>query len=144
MTINRCALCHTQSTCVTCHQDQPPQNHNNFFRNRGHGVAASMDRRNCATCHRSDFCNRCHSETKPLSHMPAWGSPVNLHCNGCHFPVATPGQSCVVCHKGTPSHNFAAPMPPGHNPAMNCRQCHGVTQPLPHSDPGIECILCHR
>lgn len=143
-TVNDCSLCHTQTTCVTCHQDEPPPSHNNFFRIGGHGIVASMDRRNCAECHRSDFCDRCHSEAQPLSHVPAWGSPVDLHCTVCHFPLATPGQSCVVCHKGTPSHDLAAAMPPWHNPAMNCRQCHGLTAPLPHPDPGVQCTLCHR
>lgn len=143
LTVNDCTMCHTRATCVTCHQDEPPQNHNNFFRIRGHGVVASMDRQNCATCHRSDFCDRCHSEAQPLSHFSAWGSPVNLHCNSCHFPLASPGQSCFVCHKGAPSHDLATPMPPSHDPAWNCRQCHGMGQPLPHPDPGTSCTVCH-
>ena len=144
LTLNRCDLCHNQSTCVTCHQDEPPLSHNNFFRNRGHGIVASMDRRNCATCHRSDFCASCHQESRPQSHMAGWGSPTNQHCTVCHLPLNIPGQNCVVCHKGTPSHNLAAPKPPGHSPAANCRQCHGITAPLPHPDPGINCNICHR
>jgi hypothetical protein len=35
-------------------------------------------------------------------------------------------------------------MPPGHTPGMNCRQCHGLTAPLPHADNGSECARCHR
>jgi hypothetical protein len=27
---------------------------------------------------------------------------------------------------------------------MNCRQCHGMTAPLPHVDKGDDCNACHR
>ena len=69
---NRCSLCHTESTCAACHQDTPPDNHNNFWRLRGHGVQARVDRDSCATCHRTDFCDRCHFETRPIA-IPAAG-----------------------------------------------------------------------
>ena len=49
----------------------------------------------------------------------------------------------MVCHKDTRSHALAAPKPAWHTPAMNCRQCHGVSQPLPHVDKGDNCNLCH-
>jgi hypothetical protein len=51
--------------------------------------------------------------------------------------------SCGVCHKGTPSHALATPLPPDHVPGMNCRMCHGNGQPLPHVDNGDSCTLCH-
>jgi hypothetical protein len=126
---DRCSLCHTESTCTTCHQESPPENHNNFWRIRGHGIAAQMDRGNCATCHRADSCDRCHAEVLPQNH-------------GGRFPLQSNG--CIVCHKGTPSHALATPLPPSHNPGMNCRQCHGVDQPLPHVDNGANCTMCHQ
>jgi hypothetical protein len=61
---------------------------------------------------------------------------------GCHQPLGN--ESCAVCHKGTPSHALATPKPPGHNPAMNCRMCHGNGQPLPHFDNGDDCNSCHQ
>ena len=139
----RCTLCHTESSCTACHQQEAPQSHNNYWRRRGHGVASSIDRSSCATCHRTDFCDRCHAEATPLSHMGMWGSTQNNHCQVCHFPLND--TSCIVCHKGTPSHGLAAPRPPPpHPPAgSNCRQCHGITAPLPHPDPGIDCNFCH-
>jgi hypothetical protein len=140
--VNNCALCHTESTCVSCHLDEPPPNHNNFWRLRGHAVLASMDRQNCAACHRPDSCERCHEAMLPQNHVGMWGSPKDTHCNVCHFPLSTNG--CLTCHKGTPSHDTAAPLPSWHNPGMNCRQCHGVTQPLPHVDNGSNCIMCHH
>jgi len=139
---DKCSLCHSESRCVTCHMDEPPANHNNFWRLHGHAVAATMDRQNCAACHRPDSCERCHQTVLPQSHMGLWGSPKDTHCLSCHFPLSN--NSCTVCHKGAPSHDMAAPMPPWHNAGMNCRQCHGVTQPLPHVDNGSNCTMCHH
>jgi len=137
-----CAQCHEEQTCTSCHQQQLPRSHTNYWRQRGHGVMVSLDRRSCATCHKSDFCNRCHQNTEPRSHRGGFGSPQNKHCITCHVPLK--GAGCFTCHKGTPSHGMATPMPPGHLPSMNCRQCHGLTAPLPHPDPGIECTACHK
>lgn len=137
-----CSLCHSESTCVQCHQVEEPEGHNNFFRLRGHGMIASMDRASCAACHRSDFCERCHQETTPLSHRGNWGSPTNQHCLGCHFPL--PSEGCITCHKSMPSHQTAAPKPADHFATMNCRQCHGVSVPLPHVDDGSDCNFCHK
>ncbi|HTF91191.1 MAG TPA: cytochrome c3 family protein [Planctomycetota bacterium] len=148
MTGDNCALCHKESLCITCHRDEPPRSHNNFFRMRGHGVAAMMDRQSCATCHEPDSCETCHAEVLPMSHRGLWGAPKDTHCLTCHFPL--PSEGCIVCHKDTPSHLQATPLPlnpippiPVHNPAMNCRQCHGLSAPLPHVDKGDECTLCH-
>jgi hypothetical protein len=139
---DRCSLCHTESKCTTCHMEQAPESHNNFWRIKGHGVAAEMDRQGCAVCHRSDSCQRCHADTPPLSHTGSFGAPLDTHCASCHFPLSDNG--CIVCHKGTPSHALATPLPASHNPGMNCRQCHGVTQPLPHVDNGSSCTMCHH
>ena len=78
---------------------------------------------------------------RPDSHGGNWGGTQSVHCLTCHFPLS--GESCAVCHKGTPSHLEAAPKPDWHTPAMNCRQCHGVGQPLPHVDKGDDCNACH-
>lgn len=142
-TVHRCSLCHSEPmACDACHQRQAPRSHTNFWRQRGHGVMVSLDRSRCATCHKSDFCNRCHQDTLPRSHRGGFGSPQNKHCLTCHFPLQ--GEGCFTCHKGTPSHQQATPMPPGHLPSMNCRQCHGLTAPLPHPDPGALCTACHK
>lgn len=140
--VNRCEICHSKTDCQSCHKEQMPRNHTNFWRLKGHSLMTSIDRSRCWTCHRSDFCDRCHEGTPPRNHTATWGSPLNRHCNNCHGPGQ--GQTCATCHKATPSHNLAAPMPPGHHPAMNCRQCHGNGQPLPHPDPGITCTSCHK
>lgn len=141
-TTSDCALCHTQSSCTECHQSTPPANHDDFFRLRGHGIIADLSRESCLTCHRPDSCIRCHESTRPTSHHGAFGSPVNMHCTGCHFPLA--GEGCATCHKSAPSHALAAPQPPDHVPGSNCRQCHGAGAPLPHPDDGSNCAACHR
>jgi len=143
VTSNRCALCHTDSTCFQCHQEEMPRDHNNYWRIRGHSLASAIDRDRCWTCHRTDFCERCHSETQPRSHMGAWGSPSDRHCIACHFPLSS--ESCYTCHKAAPSHDQAPPKPSWHTPGMNCRQCHGTgSLPLPHPDSGTDCNFCHR
>lgn len=139
---DQCSMCHTESSCTACHRDQPPQSHNNAFRLRGHGMVAAIDRQNCMTCHKPDSCQSCHAEMQPLSHRGAWDSGVQTHCLSCHQPLQS--QNCGVCHKSTPGHALAAPLPPDHTPGMNCRQCHGVTQPLPHVDNGDNCNQCHH
>ena len=140
----RCSLCHTESSCNTCHMEVAPENHTNFWRRRGHVAEARMNRQNCEACHRSDFCSRCHEEVLPMSHRGSWGGTQSTHCLTCHFPLRAEG--CITCHKGAPSHLEATPLPtdPTHSPGLDCRQCHGITAPLPHVDKGDECILCHR
>jgi Outer membrane cytochrome MtrC/MtrF-like, domains II/IV len=141
-TANRCSLCHEESSCASCHQVQEPASHNQYFRLRGHGLIARMDRQSCAACHRSDSCDSCHQQTQPLSHVGAWGGTTNNHCITCHFPLGR--DECSTCHKTASSHELAAPMPANHTPGLNCRQCHGLTAPLPHVDKGDECSACHR
>jgi len=142
MRVDDCSMCHTQATCVTCHQDEPPANHNSVFRLRTHGVIAAIDRENCTVCHKADSCTACHEEVLPMNHRGMFGSPKDTHCYGCHFPLKDNG--CFVCHKGTPSHNQADPLPPDHSPAFDCRQCHGVDVPLKHVDGGQDCLICHK
>jgi hypothetical protein len=140
-TADRCTLCHTESTCVACHKDEPPENHNNFWRLRGHGLAAMIDRQNCAACHEPDSCERCHRDAIPQNHMGLWSSTKATHCLACHTPLRDTG--CAACHKDTPGHLQAQPKPPDHYPGQNCRQCHGVFAPLPHVDNGSDCNSCH-
>ena len=138
---NDCSLCHAESTCTQCHLEEPPRNHNNYFRLSGHGLLASLDRASCAYCHRRDSCEACHMEVLPRSHAGSFGGTQSNHCITCHFPLQTEG--CITCHKGTPSH-LSTPKPPGHNPAMNCRTCHnGVEAAMPHAEKGDDCNLCH-
>jgi hypothetical protein len=140
---NRCAMCHAQpASCDACHQATLPRDHTNHWRRRSHAFVVSLDRSRCATCHRSNFCNRCHLSTRPRGHRGGFGSPQNRHCLSCHLPLR--GEGCYTCHKATPSHALAAPMPGWHTPAMNCRQCHGVTATLPHPDNGGACTACHK
>lgn len=141
--VNNCSLCHSESSCQACHQENPPTNHTNYWRRRGHGITVAMDRSSCATCHKSDSCDRCHESTRPVSHRASFGSPRSSHCTGCHFPLS--GEGCATCHKQAPSHlALAAPLPSNHTPGMNCRQCHGLSAPLPHPDKGDLCTACHR
>ncbi len=140
---NDCALCHTESSCNTCHQEESPATHTNFWRLRGHATAAQTDRSQCAVCHQEDSCVRCHNETAPQSHRSGWAEPRNQHCLSCHESQAT--ENCAFCHQdGAPSHSEAEDKPDWHNPGMNCRQCHGLSQPLPHPDNGGDCNACHH
>jgi hypothetical protein len=141
-TADNCKLCHQQSTCTSCHQSEPPDNHDNYFRLRAHGLFARMDRQNCQACHRDDSCESCHQSTQPVSHVGSFGGTQSTHCLSCHFPLQD--NDCATCHHSNPGHQTAAPKPPGHTAGMNCRQCHGHGQPLPHVDKGDDCNSCHR
>jgi hypothetical protein len=138
-TVDRCELCHKESSCVECHQENAPASHTNFWRRRGHGLTASLDRATCMACHTPDFCNRCHENAVPVSHRGQWGSPRNTHCLSCHLGGGD--QSCSLCHTEITSHDTAPPLPPGHNPMSDCRECH---QLLTHADNGGSCLACHH
>ncbi len=144
---NRCSLCHAESQCVQCHQDEAPRGHTNFWRIQGHAVEAGTNRSACATCHRTDFCDRCHQETEPRSHVGSWADPQNRHCVSCHLPVNN--EKCYACHKGTPSHN-AAPTPPASVPAhayaTSCLTCHLTVEKVthPYTGDGSYCRTCHK
>jgi hypothetical protein len=141
-----CTKCHTKNACKTCHDTEPPRDHTNYWRLRGHAVSVAVDRERCSNCHQTDSCERCHSTTAPLSHTASWGSSLDRHCVVCHLPTGSE-DGCVTCHKsGAPSHALAAPKPANHAPGMNCRQCHGVIPqaPLPHPDKGDSCNGCHH
>ena len=139
---DQCMLCHQVSSCETCHRSELPESHDNYWRRRAHGLVASMDRDSCSTCHEPDSCDRCHQEARPLDHVGLWGAPKDLHCLTCHEPLRS--ETCSVCHASAPSHALATPLPPDHLPGMDCRQCHGQGQPLPHVDNGQVCTSCHR
>ena len=138
---NDCALCHQESSCVQCHLETPPKNHNANFRLRGHGIISRADRQNCAACHESTSCDRCHAEVLPRNHTALFGGAKSTHCITCHFPLETSG--CSTCHAATPSHSLGPVQPAWHTPDMNCRSCHGTTLPLSHVDNGSNCNLCH-
>ncbi|RKY17815.1 MAG: hypothetical protein DRQ55_14875 [Planctomycetota bacterium] len=142
LTADNCALCHQPATCTGCHMEEPPRSHNNTFRMRTHGMVAAMDRERCDACHRPDSCIACHNEITPLSHRGSFGGKRSTHCISCHIPLQT--QTCFVCHKSTPSHQMATPVPDDHSLGWNCRQCHGAGVPLPHVDDGSSCVSCHR
>jgi hypothetical protein len=137
-----CALCHTEASCDSCHSKTLPVDHNEPWRVRGHGFSAAMDRDRCDTCHREDSCERCHQSTSPVTHRGIWANGTNAHCGSCHLPLG-PDDGCATCHRGTPSHRLAAPLPGGTHPgaASDCRSCHF---PLDHFDNGQACTLCHR
>jgi hypothetical protein len=141
-TVDDCRTCHEPASCESCHRLEPPRGHDAHFRRRGHGLLAQVDRAACATCHEPATCDRCHADIRPLSHAGAlWGGTRDTHCLTCHFPLG--GESCSTCHRGTPSHARGPAKPSWHDPAMNCRACHGNTLPLRHVDNGSNCNLCH-
>jgi hypothetical protein len=114
----RCETCHTQAWCVKCHREEPPRNHTNYWRDRGHNIGAELDRRSCRTCHTEDFCVRCHRFAAPIPpalrgsyHRGLVGTTGGVganSCVGCHFEGArgpahrNPGTTdCLKCHSGS-------------------------------------------
>lgn len=138
-----CSLCHDERSCADCHLVTPPSSHDHAFRTRTHGLHAALDRDTCSVCHTPDSCTQCHAVTEPRSHATVtFGGTRSTHCLGCHLPLRASG--CQTCHPATPSHALASPKPDWHTPAMNCRQCHGITAPLPHVEKGDDCNACHH
>ncbi len=139
---DNCSLCHTQQSCSQCHKAEAPANHTNFWRERGHGITADLDRSTCKVCHNENTCIRCHQSTPPASHH---GNFESQHCQGCHLPLKDNG--CIACHRNTNSH-LAAPRLPNtkvhtNATASDCRTCHFGLK-LQHIDNGDNCLSCHR
>jgi hypothetical protein len=139
----RCSLCHEQSSCTACHQENPPRDHTAFWAKRGHGLAAaSTDRGRCQTCHQQDFCVRCHETTTPSTHMAGWGTGRQMHCLTCHGMTAA--ENCSTCHRSAVSSHPSGPSrPASHGPTYTdavCRTCH---RSLAHADNGGACTSCH-
>lgn len=113
-----CFACHGRNDCVTCHTTNPPRDHTNFWRTRGHGLAAAANSERCVNCHRQDFCVACHNETAPRTHTAAWRE---RHCTWCHFGGGiAPADNCSVCHTRAP--HTSAPHPV--SGTLNCTLCH--------------------
>jgi len=116
-----CLTCHEKSDCIACHTMRLPRDHNNFWRTRGHGLTADINRERCLACHRQDYCIRCHNETAPRSHSGAWRT---RHCTWCHFASGIkPADGCGVCHKIAPHASRPSPHPPI-GATTNCSVCH--------------------
>ncbi len=140
-----CKACHEEDLCVRCHLVEKPRSHTEFFRTRGHGIEAEINRERCTTCHRQDFCIHCHADTRPRSHTASWGPAPYRHCNQCHTSMT--GISCGVCHKmsaagAAAGHMAIAPAyPKDLTHAGNCTmECHTGR----HPDPGPTCKTCHK
>ena len=92
-----CLTCHVKTDCVSCHLNQTPKDHTQFWRLQGHGMEAGMERNRCATCHQPETCVRCHSETAPRSHVGNWSA---THCQNCHLDsIQGTTEGCQVCHQ---------------------------------------------
>jgi len=91
---NRCTLCHTEESCSTCHQDEPPKSHTNFWRLKGHGMAAGVDRTACATCHREDFCDRCHTRRRRSATSLRGAVPARTTARTAMFRRRPPRPAC--------------------------------------------------
>ncbi len=126
-----CSVCHTQDSCMDCHNVMQPVSHNTMFRTRTHGTLAAWNRDSCQVCHEEDSCTSCHAMTRPRSHNARWGAAgfKPTHCIGCH-DTSTPGDGCATCHEN------------GNDVMLHERYWGGA--PINHNQPGIEnCYICH-
>lgn len=138
-----CAMCHTESWCVTCHKDEKPKSHTGQWRETGHAVASAMDRQACETCHQTDYCVRCHTNTAPRNHtLTHWiylyhGQNAKTDSDAC--ATCHTGSYCVMCHKATkPLDHHGASWTKAHGQSAaldeeRCANCHTVGT----------CIACH-
>src|SRR4030095_8715924 len=86
---SRCLICHgpaSMQSCERCHAEVLPASHTVFWRQRGHGFSAEIDRESCMPCHRDDSCMRCPQQVQPSTHVGAWGGTISTHCLSCHAP----------------------------------------------------------
>jgi len=93
----QCEICHRQDFCKSCHNSTQPKSHTSFFRVRGHGINAEMNRESCGVCHIESFCVRCHNETKPVSHIGVWEQKIHGFAIINSWPQGI--GRCGLCHK---------------------------------------------
>ncbi len=159
---SNCDYCHSnKSFCQDCHMAIKPRSHTLFFKNRGHGFEADMNRLSCEPCHQQDFCVDCHNTdggVKPASHTAMFGGRrPYLHCFSCHFPDGT-ANGCNTCHnaiKTMGTHLDAMgnvdpiPLVVALEGSFNCLNgCHpyqsvSPRHPLANMN-NAECLLCHN
>ncbi len=116
-TPERCAVCHTRESCVTCHVGKPEATLAMHAAGPGRGLGASVERRRPAS-HGDDFTNR---------HEPV-ASAAPKSCAVCHARA-----DCLACHRPD------AASAPGYHPA-------GFLARHPASAYGREtsCAECHN
>lgn len=112
---DRCAQCHTQTTCQECHagDNVRPRSHplNYAF---SHAMDARSNSMECAVCHEDPrYCTACHLAERvlPTSHsQTGWvnGGDGGRHAQDGVFEI----ESCIACHDGGEA-----------SPA--CAACHG-------------------
>jgi hypothetical protein len=95
-----CTTCHARKECRECHTSQAPRDHTGFWRLKGHGIGASMNRERCLTCHRQDYCVQCHLDGAP----PRPAVHPTSDCRRCHAVFGRGHRvpmtdNCTVCHK---------------------------------------------
>lgn len=104
MNSRECLDCHKdKSSCIQCHEEVAPRNHNASWTKRTHGLEAKWNRESCSACHKEDSCIECHTSTPPSDHKYGWREPVNAHCGSCHYPLQD--TRCYTCHKRAHSPN---------------------------------------
>lgn len=141
-----CSLCHEKGYCEDCHRIEKPRSHTAFFRIRGHGIEAEINRDRCSTCHRQDYCVRCHQDTRPRDHTASWGGAPYRHCTYCHLDASN--TRCGVCHKGSAAgfggRHVAAGAPAYPKDATHAGNCTMLCHTSRHPDPGPVCTTCHK
>lgn len=110
-----CLMCHREDACRQCHATQAPTDHTNFWRVRGHGQDAAIDRARCQVCHKEDFCLACHRAAAPTASRRPFHNP-RADCLQCH--------GAFVDANGNP---FARPVRAhGPLPLDTCLKCHAL------------------
>jgi hypothetical protein len=84
-TANSCTLCHQPNACTTCHQTVMPEDHNNFWRLKAHGIASGLDR------------SRCQPAMRPTSARAAIWSRRRSRTRPAGTPLATPTARAAIC-----------------------------------------------
>lgn len=143
---DRCFLCHTESSCRTCHKKTKPASHGGSWK-RFHGTEVDLqfellDNR-CFFCHRRNDCKSCHATESPSSHSASW----KTRTHGLHAEMER--DTCMVCHdQGYCSrcHRAAPPQPrdPAHVAGADCGTCHAFLSHGFRSTENFECAKCHK
>lgn len=132
----KCADCHRQEGCISCHDQRPEKMRREAAAARTRDFDAVHAQ--CSACHADQSCEKCHvkSDPGPFDHARSSGWALkqyhaSLACSGCHGEgrqFTGLKRDCGACHRTWDSKSFVHAVTglklDDLHEALSCTDCH--------------------